>query len=204
MESILSQSKVLLRSANALSPSLVRYQAPAEILRVETDQTLMDIGAECSRQDLDALLEPCRVVTPLRESTECPVQAEECCESCTLGPSLSPLRRIHVSTSRSIDSKHLTRLGTPKAILSVSKPPAKRGFSTMNSNLSSLARLPTPTFFQSTIHSNLSSPAKLPSPTFFQSAVNSNLSSPARLPTAAFSRDSLGDLRTPSLPSPVW
>jgi hypothetical protein len=201
MESILSQSKVLLRSANALSPFLVRYQAPAEILRVETDRTLMDIGAECSRQDLDALLEPCRVVTPLRESTECPVQAEERCESRALGPSLSPLRRIHVSTSRSID---LTRLGTPKAILSVSKPPAKRGFSTMNSNLSSPARLPTPTFFQSTIQSNLSSPAKLPSPTFFQSAVNSNLSSPARPPTPAFSRDSLGDLRTPSLPSPVW
>ena len=184
MESILSQSKVLLRSANALSRFLVRHQAPAEILKLETDRTLMDIGAECSRQDLDTLLEPCGAVTPLRESAECTVQAEERSDSRALGPSLSPLRHIQVSTSRPIDSKHLTRVGTPKAILYVSKSRAKRGLFTMSTNLSS--------------------PARLPPPTFFQSTVNSNLSSPARPPTPAFIRGPLGDLRTPSLPSPVW
>ena len=41
MESILSQSAVLLRSASALSRFLSRGQAPAEILRLEIDDTLL-------------------------------------------------------------------------------------------------------------------------------------------------------------------
>ena len=94
MESILSQSKGLLRSANALSRSLVRYQAPAEILKLETDDTLMDIDAELSRQDLDAFLEPCEVVIPLRESTEYTTRAEQRSDSRASGSSLSPLRRL--------------------------------------------------------------------------------------------------------------
>ena len=48
MESILSQSAVLLRSASALSRFLSRGQAPAEILRLEIDDTL-DTDTEYSR-----------------------------------------------------------------------------------------------------------------------------------------------------------
>ena len=59
MESILSHSEVLLRSASVLSHSVIRCQAPAEILRLETDDALLDTDTEYSRQDLDALLEPC-------------------------------------------------------------------------------------------------------------------------------------------------
>lgn len=58
-ESILSQSTVLLRSASALCRSLIRGQAPAETLRLETDDTLFDTDTKRNRQDLDALLEPC-------------------------------------------------------------------------------------------------------------------------------------------------
>ena len=144
MKSILSPSKVLLRSANVLLPFLVRHQASAEISRVETDRTLMEIGAKHSRQDLDALLEPCSMVNPLQKSTPCTLQAEEHSKSSALGLSRSPLRRIHVSASRPIDWKHLTRLGTPKAVLSLSKSPAQRGIPTTKSNLSSPARFFTP------------------------------------------------------------
>ena len=201
MESILSQSLVLLRSASALSRSLIRCQAPAEMLRLGTDDTLLDADTEYSRQDLDALLEPCGVVTPLRESTEPTVQVEESSDSRALGPSLSSLRSIRVSASRPIDSK---RFEAPKAGLSISKLPAKRGLSTISSDISSPARLLTPTFFNSTVVSNLSSPARLTPPAFFNSTVNFNVNSPARLPTPACFHDPLDDLRTPSLASPVW
>lgn len=59
MDSILSHSKVLLRSASAISRPLSRCEAPAEVLRLETDNTLLDTDIERSRQDLHALLEPC-------------------------------------------------------------------------------------------------------------------------------------------------
>ena len=202
----------------------------------------MDIDAELSRQDLDAFLEPCEVVIPLRESTEYTTRAEQRSDSRASGSSLSPLRRLQVSASRPIHSKDHTR--SPKAVPSLSHSPAKHGLSTIQSNLSSPARLPTPSCFQSIVTSNLSSPAKLLIPTFFQttgtydlsfparlptpavssstvnsllrfparlpssavlsSIVSSNLGSPTRLPTPAFCRGSLGDLRTPSLASPVW
>ncbi|KAI4198215.1 MAG: hypothetical protein LQ346_002819 [Caloplaca aetnensis] len=67
MESILSQSAVLLRSATALSKSLLRNQAPAEILRLEIDDALLDPDTEYSRQDLDGFLEPCGAITPLED-----------------------------------------------------------------------------------------------------------------------------------------
>lgn len=67
MKSILSHSKVSLRSANALSHSLVRCEAPAEMFRLENDDTLLNTDTEFNRQDLDALLEPC-------------VPVGECCE----------------------------------------------------------------------------------------------------------------------------
>lgn len=200
--SILSLSKVLLQSANVLSRSLARHQAPAEILKLETDRTLMDIDAEYSRQDLDTLLQPCGVVKPLQSVTQNTVQAEQHSESHALSPSLSPLRRVHASASLPIDSKYLTRLETLKATLSVSNSPTKRGFSTMKSSLSSPARRLAPTFFHSTVNSNPISPAKPPLPTSLQSTVYSNLGSP-RLPTPSFFRDALGDQRSPSLASSV-
>lgn len=203
MESILSPSKVLLRSANILSRSLARHQAPAEILQLETDRTLMDMDAESSRQDLDILLEPCGEVNPFPGGSQCTVQAEQRSESHALSPSLSPLRRIHVSASLPIDSKSLTQFGNLKAILSASKSPAKRGFSTMNANLSSPARRLAPTFFQSTVNSKLISPVQPPLPTSSRCTVNSYLSSPARLATPSFFRDALGDQRSPSLASTV-
>ncbi len=67
IESILSQSAVLLRSATALSYSLIRNQAPAEILRLEIDDILLDTDTEYSRQDLDGLLEPYSMITPLED-----------------------------------------------------------------------------------------------------------------------------------------
>lgn len=76
MESILSHSEVLLRSASVLSRSVIRCQAPAEIIRLETDDALLDTDTEYSRQDLDALLEPCNVVTPLGKYHGGTTQAE--------------------------------------------------------------------------------------------------------------------------------
>ena len=147
IESNLSQSEVLLRSANALSRSLVRYQALAEILKLETDNTLMNIGVEISRQDLNTLLEPCEVAIPLREGTEYTVQAGVDSDRHALSPSLSPLQLLQVSALPPIYLKDPTSSGTPKAVLPMSHSPTKRRLSTIQYNLSPTARLPTPSIF---------------------------------------------------------
>lgn len=130
MESILSQSVVLLRSASALSHSLTRGQAPAEILRLETDDILLDADTKYSRQDLEALLEPCGVVTPLGDSHKS-IQVQGSSDSLALGPLLSPLRSDQISTSRQTH---------PTASFSGLISPAKRVMSTVYSNLSSPSR----------------------------------------------------------------
>ena len=67
MKSILSHSKVSLRSANALSYSLVRCEVPVEIFRFENDNRLLNTDIEFNRQDFDTLLEPCDMIVPVGE-----------------------------------------------------------------------------------------------------------------------------------------
>jgi len=147
MESILSQSAVLLRSASALLHSLIRGQALAEILRLESDDTLFDTDTEYSRQDLDDLLEPCGMVTPLGSGYKRTLQVQKSSDSLALGPSLSPLRSIQMSTSRQLYLRDRTNLGTPTASFSGLISPAKCGISPLYTNLSSPTRLPTPAVF---------------------------------------------------------
>lgn len=215
IESILSQSAVLLRSATALSYSLIRNQAPAEILRLEIDDTLLDPDTEYSRQDLDGLLEPCGVITPLEDCCNDTLQVRGSSGSLALGPSLSPVRSVQASPSGQIYPTDRTSLESSTAsVIS----PARRGISSVYSHLSSPSyssfrsghipasqqspwsnfpplRTPTASF------SDLFSPGKCGI-----SSVSSNLPSPARLPTPAAFNDTwvATDLRTPSLVSPVW
>lgn len=186
MESTLSQSAVLLRSATALSHSLIKGQAPAKILRLEIDDTTLDPDTDYSRQDLDGLLEPCGVVTPPEDSYE---------------------GTLHVRERRS-----------STACFSDLVPPAKRGLSTISSQLGSPSHSPI-RFGQ--IHASQKSPwsdltsFRSPAASFSDllspskcgvSSVPSPLHSPARLPTPATLNDTwvATDLRTPSLVSPVW
>lgn len=67
MDSILSQSVVLLRSATTLSDSLIRGRVPTQILRLEVDDTILGSDTEYSRQELDGLLEPYVMITPLED-----------------------------------------------------------------------------------------------------------------------------------------
>ena len=70
MRSILSHSKVSLRSANALLHSLIKCGEPAEILKLENDDTLLNTDTEYNRQDLNTLLEPCDMIVPVGEYRE--------------------------------------------------------------------------------------------------------------------------------------
>lgn len=164
MESMLSHSKVLLRSATALSGSLIKCQAPPETLRLETDSTLLDTDEECSLQDLNALLEPCGLVAPRRNCRKDTMQAEESSSSLAVGPSLSPPPFRHLFTSRQISPqispRDLTSSGAPTNNISALTSAAKRGISAVYSNLSSPARLPTPGFFHSALSDrNLRTPS---------------------------------------------
>ena len=160
MESMLSHSKVLLRSATALSGSLIKCQAPPETLRLETNSTLLDTEEECSLQDLNALLEPCGLVAPRRNCRKDTMQAEESSSSLAVGPSLSPPPFRHVFTSRQISPRDLTGSGAPTNNISALTSAAKRGISAVYSNLSSPARLSTPGFFHSALSdSNLRTPS---------------------------------------------
>lgn len=81
------------------------------------------------------------MVIPLRESTDYTAQAEQRSDSRAYDLSLSPFRPVQFSASRPIHSKDLTLSGAPKPVRSMSLSPAKRGLSTMQSNLSSSASL---------------------------------------------------------------
>ena len=70
MRSILSHSKVSLRSANTLLYSLIKCGEPAEILKLENDDTLLNTDTEYNRQNLDTLLEPCDMIVPVGEYRE--------------------------------------------------------------------------------------------------------------------------------------
>lgn len=147
VESILSQSMVLLQSASALSYSLIRGQAPAETLRLEADDTLLDTDNEYSRQDLDSLLEPCSVVTPLGNSHRHALQVQKSSDNTTLGPLPSPVRSGQISTSQQIHPRDLRSSDNPTAYSSALISPARTGFASIYSDLSSPAKLPTPSFF---------------------------------------------------------
>lgn len=221
MELILSQSAVLLRSASALSRSLSRGKAPTEILRLEIDDTLLDTDTEYSRQDLDAFLVPCGVVTPLGSSHTSAMQAQGGSDSLFLGPSLSPLRSMHIPAFRQIRPRDRTSLGTPTSSFSGLVSPAKRGIFTVYSHLSSPSCSPSCCPLRSDQISTSQqvrqrNPMSLGAPTASfpglmspanrgVSPVCSNLSSPAKLPTPAFFNDAwfATDLRTPSIVSPV-
>ena len=160
MESMLSHLKVLLRSAIALSGSLIQCQAPAETLRLETDSTLLDTDEECSLYDLNALLEPCGLVAPRQNCRKDTMQAEESSSSLAVSPSLSPLPFRHLFTSRQSSPRDLTSSGSLINNISGLTSAAKRGVSAVYSNLSSPARLPTPGFFHSTLsNTNLYTPS---------------------------------------------
>ena len=160
MESTLSHSKVLLRSATALSGSLIQCQAPPETLRLETDSTLLETDEECSLQDLNALLEPCGLVAPHRNCHRDTMQAEESSSSLAVGPYLSPPPFRHLFTSRQISPRDLTSSGAPTNNISALTSAAKRDISAVYSNLSSPARLPTPGFFHSALSdTNLRTPS---------------------------------------------
>lgn len=215
IESILLQSAVLLRSATALSYSLIRNQAPAEILRLELNDTLLDTDIEYSRQDLDGLLEPCGVITPLEDRYDDTLQVRGSSGSLALDPLLSPVPAIQASPSGQIHPTDRTSLQSSTAsVIS----PAKRGISSVYSHLSS----PSHSLFRSS-HISVSQqspwsnfqPLRTPTASFSDlfspgkcgiSSVFSNLPSPARLPTPAAFNDTwvATDLRTPSLVSPVW
>ena len=64
-----------LRSASAISRPLSRCEAPAEVLRLEIDDTILDTDMERSRQDLHALLEPCGLGKSFGECHKGTIQA---------------------------------------------------------------------------------------------------------------------------------
>ena len=215
MESILSQSAVLLRSATALLYSLVRHQAPAEILRLEIDDTLLDTDTEYSRQDLDGLLEPCGVITPLDDRYDDTLEVRRSSDSLALGPWLSPVPAFPAPPSGQIHPTERTSLQFSTASMI---SPAKRGLSSVYSHLSSPSHSP---FWSGHVSAPQQSPwndfppLRTPTASFSDlfspgkcgiSSFSSNLRSPARLPTPAVINDTwvATDLRTPSLVSPVW
>ena len=218
MDSMLSQSTVLLRSATALSDSLIRGQVPAKILRLEVDDTILDSDTEYSRQDLDGLLEPCGVTTPLENRYQGTAEVLESSRSFALGTMLSPVWSTRISRVREGRSTDRRSLGFSTSSISDLLPPAKPGLSTISSHLGSPSHSPlrfgpisasqnSPwsdfTSFRSpgASFSDLLSPGKSRI-----SAIPSALHSPARLPTQAASHNAwvAMDLRTPSLVSPVW
>lgn len=151
IESILLHSKVLLRSANTLSHSLIRAQIPAKKLTIETDGIRLDANGECNRQDLDALLEPCGTITPDRSQNS--TQAGGSSDNVTLSPSLSPLLSRQDFLSRS-------RPRTPTTLVSSLISPAKREIPTVYSTLTSPVKLPTPSFFNDALHTpSIASPS---------------------------------------------
>ena len=215
---ILSQSAVLLRSATALSDSLIRGQVPAQILRLEVDDTILDSDTKYSRQDLDGLLEPSGVTTPLEDRYKGTAEVLESSESLALGTSLSPAWSTRISRIREGHSTDRRSLGSSTASVSVLLPPAKRGLSTISSDRSSPSHSPLRSGPISASHkspwsdfmsfrspgadfSDLLSPGKSRI-----SAIPSVLHYPARLPTPPASHNAwvATDLRTPSLVSPVW
>lgn len=215
MESILSQSAVLLRSATALSKSLLRNQAPAEILRLEIDDALLDPDTEYSRQDLDGFLEPCGAITPLEDRHNDTLQVRGSSGSLALRPLLSPVWAIQAPPSEQAHPTDRTSLGSSTASVT---SPAKRGISSVYSHLSSPSHSPFQSghisAYQQSPWSNFP-PLRSPTPSFSDlfspskcgiSSVSSSLRSPARLPTPAAFNDTwvATDLRTPSLVSPVW
>lgn len=218
MDSILSQSAVLLRSATALSDSLIRGQVPAQILRLEVDDTILDSDTKYSRQDLDGLLEPCGVTAPLEDRYKGTAEVLESSRSLALGTTLSPVWSTRISRIREGRSTDRRSLEFSTASVSDLLPPAKCSLSTTSSHLGSPSHSPlrsgsisasqkSPwsdfTSFRSpgAGFSDLLSPGKSRI-----SAVPSVLHSPARLPTPAASHNAwvATDLRTPSLVSPVW
>ncbi|KAL2037199.1 hypothetical protein N7G274_010062 [Stereocaulon virgatum] len=218
MDSILSQSAVLLRSATALSNSLIRGQAPAKIPRPEVDDTILDPDTEYSRQELDGLLEPCGVITSLENSNEGTLQVQESSRSLSLGTTLSPVWSTRISRIREGRSTDRRSLEFSAANVSDLLPPAKCSLSTISSHLGSPSHSPlrsgsittsqeSPwsdfTSFRSpgAGFSDLLSPGKSRI-----SAVPSSLLHSPRLPTPAASHNAwvATDLRTPSLISPVW
>ena len=160
IESILSHSKVLLRSTTALSGSLIQYQAPPETLRLETDSILLDTDEEYSLYNLNTLLEPYGLVAPRQNYRKDTIQAKESSRSLAVGPSLSPLPVRHLFTSRQSFLQDLTSSGSLINNISSLTSAAKRGISAVYSNFSSPTRLPTPRFFYSTLsNTNLYTPS---------------------------------------------
>ena len=220
MDSTLSQSARLLRSATALSRSLIRGQAPTKILRLEMDDSLLDPDTDYRRQDLDGLLEPCGVITPLEDSYRGTLPVRDDSSSVVVGTSLSPALSTRIPPVREVHSTDRSSMGSSTANVSdLLLSPAKRGLSTISSHLGS----PSHSLFRSgSISASQQSPwsdfpsFRSPAPSFSGllspgkcgiSAFPSALCSPARLPTpAAFNNAALfaTDLRTPSLVSPVW
>ena len=216
MDSILSQSAVLLRSATTLSDSLIRGQAPPQILRLEVDDTILGPDTKYSRQDLDGLLEPCGVITPIEDRYKGTAEVLESSRSLALGTTLSPVWSTRISRIREGHATDRRNLGFSTASVSDLLPPTKRSLSTIFFHLSSPSHSPlrsgpisekSPwsdfTSFGSpgASFSDLLSPGKCRI-----SASPSALHSPARLPTPAASHNAwvATDLRTPSLVSPVW
>ena len=66
MKSTLSQSKVLLRSANSLAQFLIRCQIPSRRLKIETEGIRLDANGKCDREHLGTLLDPCGMTAPDR------------------------------------------------------------------------------------------------------------------------------------------
>jgi len=218
MDSILSHSTLLLRSATALSHSLIRGQAPAKILRLEIDDTLLDPDTVYSRQDLDGLLEPCSISTSLEDNYQDTLQVRGSFDSLAMRPPLSPIRSIQVSPLWQIHLADRPSLETLTTSVAGSVSPAKRGISTVCSQLGSpshssvrsgpiSASLQSPWSDFTSLRSPAASFSDLLSPGKCGiSSVPSNLRSPTRFPTpAAFNNAWVAtDLRTPSLVSPVW
>ena len=218
MDSILLQSAVLLRSATALSDSLIRGQAPAQILRLEVDNTILDPNTQYSRQDLDRLLEPCGMIIPLEDRYKGTAEVLESSGSPALGTTLFPVWSTRISRIR--EGHLIDRRSLGFSIVSVPDllPPAKPGLSTISSYLGSPSHSPlrsgpisasqnSPWSDFTSLRSLGASFSDLLSPGKCKIlAIPSALHSPARLPIPAASHNAwvAMDLRTPSLVSPVW
>lgn len=144
IDSILLDSTVLLRSANKLSYSLTGRQTPAEKLRIEINGIRLVTDGESNRQESDALLEPCRTVTPYRSQNT--TQGDGSSDIVTVGPSPSPL------LSRQEFVPRQSRSRAPTTFVPGLISPAKRGTPTVCSYLSSPAKIPTPSFFSDALH----------------------------------------------------
>ena len=218
MDSILSQSAVLLRSATALSNSLLRGQALAKTLRLEVDDTILDPDPKCSRQDLDRLLEPCGVTTPVEDRYKGTAEVLESSGSLALRSTLSPVWSTRISHIREGHSINRSRLGVSTIDVSDVLPPAKRNVSTTSSHLGSPSHSP---LRSGPIAASQNSPwsdssfSRSPGASFFDSrspgkysisAITYAPHSPARLPTPAATHNAwvAKEVRTPSMNSPVW